>query len=205
MLRSQCAVRAYGALCAECGPAGKAYSMASSPEAPPWAWDGHMSLVQGATTRRTVETFGEMFGLGGLKQDNDGQWKGAAHKLHLRASDVKRVIDEGYDVQALHETLSWHAWNKQMRLLPSATIEHAADGPCHACELYCAEAYEALAPKTGGKRGRPAKKARASPKAKPPAGESRDPCCTPRMQNIFVTIRVVLFVQNILFFSFFAH
>ena len=127
--RSRCAVRAFGAFCAEAGAEGRAYSMASSPGLPPWKWKTAMTFCDGGCAPTTVATFKEMFGADGINQDKDGKWKGAAQKLHLRASDVKKVIDDGYDVKALHETLSWHAWNKQMLSEPSATIAHSADGP----------------------------------------------------------------------------
>ena len=157
--RSLCAVRAVGALCAECGVAGKAWSCAAQPGEPPWSFANPMDLCEGACAKRTVETFAALFGSAGLQKDKDGRWTGAAAKLHHRAADVKKALEAGsVDAQQLHASLSHHAWNESC--LRGTTLEHTADGECPLCAAYFPREYEALRPQLISKGGRPPKKKR---------------------------------------------
>ncbi len=157
--RSLCAVRAYGALCAEAGDAGKAYSLAAQPGSPPWAGSDPMRLLPGASAKRTVQTFASMFGEGTLQLDADGRWTGAAAQLHQRGADVKKALKAGCCTeQQLHGKLSWAAWNACA--LRGTTLIHAASGECAVCAAHLPQEYDALKPQLGGKGGRPPKKQR---------------------------------------------
>ena len=145
--RSLCAVRAVGALCAECGPEGAAWSRAPQPGAPPWKWKNSMQLCDGASAKRTVETFASLFGWDGLKPDADGKrFSGAAALLNQRAADVKRVIDGGFDAVQLHAKLSHAAWNASA--LCGTTLVHTASGECPACAVCFPLEYKALQPQS---------------------------------------------------------
>jgi len=152
-----CAVRAYGALCAECGEDGKRYSESASPGVAPWGMlESATSLVAGAAPKRTATVFIAMFGADGLKADKDGRWKTAADRLHMRAADVKGYLLAGSDERALHAALSLHAC-KQARE-GGVLLAHAVDGACQACLQQCPQMLAALKPASQNKGGRPAKK-----------------------------------------------
>ena len=151
MGRDLCAVRAFGALCAECGPAGKEYSKSLGYGPPPAFPSDPLRCCEGATTKRTAETFIEMFGSNGLTQDaarRSNPWNSAGQKLHLRAADVKRAVLSGvFSMQQLHAKLSWAAWNASV--LRGTTLVHSTDGPCAACQIFCPDEYAALTPQLG--------------------------------------------------------
>jgi hypothetical protein len=164
--RSHCAVRAFNALCAECGDAGKRYSCAAAGVAP-WSHDAvvaqTMALCPGANAQRTVNTFAEMFGWSSLAQDADGKrWTGAADKLHQRSADVKKALAAGKcSVEQLHGALSIHAMKAGV-LHGTAAVDtaHTASGECPACAIHFPREYAALQPQIISKGGRPPKKQR---------------------------------------------
>ena len=162
MGRISCAVRAYNALCAECGDAGKAFSLSAGHGPAPWGQLDPCKWVVGASTKRTAATFISMFGSSGFNPNQhrpSNQWDSAGEKLHLRAADIKQLLVAGIrTVEELHGTLSLHALHRS--LISGTQLVHDADGECKACKIECSELYAALNPSMP-KGGRPAKKLRA--------------------------------------------
>ena len=154
---SMCAVRAFGAYCAEGGEAGVAWSRSSQPGAPPFKYAHPMAWCEGATIKGTVLHFKSMFGPDGLKVDKDQKgWKGAGQMLLQRSSDVKLALEDGCDCGQLHAKLSLHAINNNV--LCGVAIQHSPTGPCRACEMHCPHEYAALQPKPVRRAGRPPKR-----------------------------------------------
>ena len=154
MGRAECVVRAYGALCAECGPAGTAFNLSSGDGPVPWTYTASDRLCPGATTKRTVETFIQIFGDVGLTRDSNrpsNPLHTAGQKLHLNAARIKTYLERNPDVVQLHSQVSIHSW--RLGVQRGSQFVHAADGPCEACKIFCPQIYAVLNPAvpTGGK------------------------------------------------------
>jgi hypothetical protein len=147
---SQCACRAFGALCAEHGPEGVVFFKAANPSNPPWSALDPQVLAPRGCPRRTVQCFAQLFPQDEMPKDKGGKrCQSSGEKLHGRSKAVKEFIKKGTSALDLHGKLSSHASNSH--IINGVLACHTAEGPCPACQAFCPAEYAALQKK----RGRP--------------------------------------------------